>query len=97
MTGYQKRAREEDNSPKEKKSLKKEIPHEEVECIPFSEQHQDKTFRVDMLGVDPAVVLHRLHVDPLFPPIKQRKRTFSEEKNVAIIEEVANLMNTFAI
>ncbi|GAA0163157.1 hypothetical protein LIER_39535 [Lithospermum erythrorhizon] len=50
-----------------------------------------------MPGVDPDVALHRLHVDPLFVPLKQRKRTFSEEKNVAIREEVANLLKTGAI
>ncbi|GAA0142600.1 hypothetical protein LIER_03459 [Lithospermum erythrorhizon] len=125
MTGDQKRAREEDNSPKEKESWKKAVPHDEVECIPFSKHNQDQTFRVgtnldkrhtsqlielihefadvfawgtkDMPGVDLAVSLHSLHIDPLFPPIKQRKRTFNEEKNVVIREEVANLMKPGAI
>ncbi|GAA0160630.1 hypothetical protein LIER_39072 [Lithospermum erythrorhizon] len=32
-----------------------------------------------------------------FTPIKQRKRTFSEEKNLAIKEEVANLLKADAI
>ncbi|GAA0145783.1 hypothetical protein LIER_36188 [Lithospermum erythrorhizon] len=50
-----------------------------------------------MPGVDPDVALHRLHVDPLFHPIKQRKRTFNEEKNLAIREEVANLLKAGAI
>ncbi|GAA0183783.1 hypothetical protein LIER_31136 [Lithospermum erythrorhizon] len=50
-----------------------------------------------MSGVDSAVALHRIHVDPPFHPIKQRKRTFSEEKNVTIREEIANLMKTSAI
>ncbi|GAA0158559.1 hypothetical protein LIER_38682 [Lithospermum erythrorhizon] len=49
-----------------------------------------------MPGVDPDVALHCLHVDPLFHPlfhpIKQRKRTFSEEKNMTIREEIANLL-----
>ncbi|GAA0154703.1 hypothetical protein LIER_37945 [Lithospermum erythrorhizon] len=34
----------------------------------------------DMPGMDPVVALHRLHVDPLFQLLKQRNRTFSEEK-----------------
>ncbi|GAA0170339.1 hypothetical protein LIER_40935 [Lithospermum erythrorhizon] len=117
--------KEDDNSPKKKESLKKAVPHEEVECIPFSEKDQEKIFRVgtkldkrhtsqlielirefadvfawgtvDMPGMDPAMALHPLHVDPLFPPLKQRKRTFSEKKNVAIREEVANLLKTGAI
>ncbi|GAA0183934.1 hypothetical protein LIER_42485 [Lithospermum erythrorhizon] len=95
--------REEDNSPKEKKNLKEAVPHEEVECVPFSEKDPNKNFRVgtnlefvdvfawgmeDMPGVNPDVALHRLHVGPMFHPIKQRKRTFSEEKNLAIREEI---------
>ncbi|GAA0173015.1 hypothetical protein LIER_26720 [Lithospermum erythrorhizon] len=50
-----------------------------------------------MPGVDPNIALHRLHVDPLFHPIKQRKRTFSEEKNLALRDEVANLLKDGAI
>ncbi|GAA0170033.1 hypothetical protein LIER_24383 [Lithospermum erythrorhizon] len=38
--------KEEDNSPNKKESLKKAVPHEEVEWIPFSEKDQEKTFRV---------------------------------------------------
>ncbi|GAA0169533.1 hypothetical protein LIER_40781 [Lithospermum erythrorhizon] len=49
-----------------------------------------------MSGVDPDVALHRFHVDPLFHPIKQRKRIFSEEKNLAIREEVINLLKAGA-
>ncbi|GAA0184211.1 hypothetical protein LIER_31499 [Lithospermum erythrorhizon] len=117
--------KEEDNTPKEKESLRKAVPHEEVECIPFNKKDQDKTFRVgtklekkhmsqlielirefadvfawateDMPGVDPEMALHRLYVDPLFHPTKQRKRTFSEEKNLAIREEVSNLLKAGAI
>ncbi|GAA0167378.1 hypothetical protein LIER_22323 [Lithospermum erythrorhizon] len=50
-----------------------------------------------MPGVDPALALHRLHVDPLFVPVKQRKRTFSEKKNLAIREEVFSLLKAGAI
>ncbi|GAA0150358.1 hypothetical protein LIER_37105 [Lithospermum erythrorhizon] len=39
-----------------------------------------------MPGVDPIVVVHRLYVDPHYKPIKQKKRTFSEEKGEAIRE-----------
>ncbi|GAA0145457.1 hypothetical protein LIER_05645 [Lithospermum erythrorhizon] len=117
--------REEDNSPKEKESVKKVVPHEEVECVPFSEKGTLKTFRIDtnldkkhtsqlielirefgdvfawgtkdMPGVDPKMALYHLHVDPLFHPTKRRKRTFTEEKNLAIRSEVANLLKAGAI
>ena len=28
----------------------------------------------DMPGIDPSVIVHRLHVNPDFPPIRQKKR-----------------------
>ncbi|GAA0138902.1 hypothetical protein LIER_00558 [Lithospermum erythrorhizon] len=42
----------------------------------------------DMRGIDPAVVVHRLYMDPNFSPIKQKKTLFNDEKNIAIREEV---------
>ncbi|GAA0185487.1 hypothetical protein LIER_32775 [Lithospermum erythrorhizon] len=85
---------EEDNSPKEKESEKKGKPHEEVEEIPFQDGKADKTFRIgtkeyedvfawgpeDIPEIDPAVVVHKLYVDPSFQPIKQKKRLFNDEK-----------------
>ncbi|GAA0147996.1 hypothetical protein LIER_07555 [Lithospermum erythrorhizon] len=37
---------EEDNSPKEKESSKRAIPHEEVKCVPFTEKDLSKTFQI---------------------------------------------------
>ncbi|GAA0164657.1 hypothetical protein LIER_20244 [Lithospermum erythrorhizon] len=51
----------------------------------------------DMPGVDLEVAIHRLHVDSMFVPIKQRKRTFSDEKNMAIRSEVETLLEAKAI
>ncbi|GAA0140994.1 hypothetical protein LIER_02238 [Lithospermum erythrorhizon] len=48
-------------------------------------------------GCGPDTALHRLHVDPSFRPIKQKKRNFSDEKNLAIQKEVADLMKSHAI
>ncbi|GAA0141161.1 hypothetical protein LIER_02368 [Lithospermum erythrorhizon] len=50
-----------------------------------------------MSGVDPNIALHRLHVDPSFRSIKQKKRNFSEEKNLAIQKGVADLIRSHAI
>ncbi|GAA0170686.1 hypothetical protein LIER_41004 [Lithospermum erythrorhizon] len=33
-----------------------------------------------MPGVDSSVLVHRLYVDPHYKPVKQKKRTFSEER-----------------
>ncbi|GAA0174435.1 hypothetical protein LIER_27825 [Lithospermum erythrorhizon] len=46
----------------------------------------------DMPGVDREVSIQRMCVDPHYKPIKQKKRTFSEEKNEAIREEVDKLL-----
>ncbi|GAA0187274.1 hypothetical protein LIER_34562 [Lithospermum erythrorhizon] len=50
-----------------------------------------------MPGVDPALALHRLHVDPMFVPVNPRKRTFNDKKNLTIREEVTNLLKVEAI
>ncbi|GAA0140804.1 hypothetical protein LIER_02091 [Lithospermum erythrorhizon] len=50
-----------------------------------------------MPGVDPEISLHKLHLDFSYKPVKQKNRNFSEEKNLAIREEVEELMKDRAI
>ena len=45
----------------------------------------------DMLGIDPSVMVHKLNVSPAFPPIRQKKRVFTPERDQAIAEEVRKL------
>ena len=42
----------------------------------------------DMPGIDPSVIVHKLNVSPSFPPIRQKKRVFTQERDKAIVEEV---------
>ncbi|KAL0303748.1 UNVERIFIED_CONTAM: hypothetical protein Sradi_6242900 [Sesamum radiatum] len=35
----------------------------------------------DFKGIDPEVVVHRLNVDPMTRPVKQKKRSFGVERN----------------
>ena len=44
-----------------------------------------------MPGIDPLVMVHRLNVSPSFPPIRQKKRMFAQERDQAIAEEVRKL------
>ncbi|GAA0167516.1 hypothetical protein LIER_22434 [Lithospermum erythrorhizon] len=44
-----------------------------------------------MPGVDKEIALHKLHEDPSFKPVKQKKRNFSDDKNRAIQKEVEEL------
>ncbi|KAL2235115.1 UNVERIFIED_CONTAM: Retrovirus-related Pol polyprotein from transposon [Sesamum indicum] len=43
-------------------------------------------------GIDPEVIVHRLNVDPTVRPVQQRKRTFNNDKNDAIRQEVEKLL-----
>ena len=44
-----------------------------------------------MPGIGPLVIVHRLNVLPTFPPIRQKKRVFSLERDRAIAKEVCKL------
>ena len=46
----------------------------------------------DMGGVDPAVITHKLNVNPSFKPFKQKRRSFTPERQKAINEEVSKLL-----
>ncbi|KAL0405364.1 UNVERIFIED_CONTAM: Gag-Pol polyprotein [Sesamum latifolium] len=46
----------------------------------------------DFKGINPEVIVHRLNVDPMVRPIKQKKRSFGAERNRIIEEEVSKLM-----
>ena len=53
--------------------------------------------QADMGGIDPAVITHRLNVSPSFKPIKQKRRSFTPERQKAINEEVNKLLQAGAI
>ena len=51
----------------------------------------------DMDGVDPAVITHKLNVNPSFKSVKQKRRSFAPERQKAINEEVDKLLQAKAI
>ena len=51
----------------------------------------------DMGGVDPAVITHRLKVNPSFKSVKQKRRSFAPKRQKAINEEVGKLLQAKAI
>ena len=53
--------------------------------------------QADMGGIDPTVITHRLNVSPSFKPIKQKRRSFTLERQKAINEEVSKLLQAGAI
>ena len=53
--------------------------------------------QVDMGGIDPIVITHRLNTSPSFKPVKQKRRSFAPERQKAINEEVGKLLQARAI
>ena len=50
-----------------------------------------------MGGIDPTVITHRLNVISSFKPVKQKRRSFAQERQKAINEEVGKLLQAGAI
>jgi hypothetical protein len=46
----------------------------------------------EMPGIYPSIIEHRLNVNPNCRPVKQRRRTFTLERNQAIADEVKKLL-----
>ena len=51
----------------------------------------------DMGGIDPGVITHKLNVIPSFKPVKQKRISFTPERQKAINEEVSKLLQARAI
>ncbi|XP_050386257.1 uncharacterized protein LOC126802648 [Argentina anserina] len=45
----------------------------------------------DMPGISPDIIMHELHIKPSAHPIKQKRRSFDDEKSTAIRQEVDKL------
>ena len=46
----------------------------------------------DMPGISPNTMVHRLNVYPSFPPVRQKKRVFAQERDKSIVEKVRKLL-----
>ena len=53
--------------------------------------------QADMGGIDPIVITHRLNTSPFFKPVKQKRKSFTPERQKAINEEVGKLLQAGAI
>ena len=67
--------------------------------IHFLKQNKDvfSWKQEDMGGIDPAIITHRLSVSPSFKPVKQKRRSFTPERQKANNEEVGKLLQAGAI
>ena len=53
--------------------------------------------QADMRGINPTIITHRLNVNPSFKPVKQKRRSFTPERQKEINEEVGKLLQARAI
>ncbi|GAV91887.1 hypothetical protein CFOL_v3_35272, partial [Cephalotus follicularis] len=60
---------------------------EKEELITFLRDNKE-----EVPGISPDVMVHKLSVDPVRPPIRQKKRSFAPERQQAITEEVSKLL-----
>ena len=47
-----------------------------------------------ILGVDSSLAEHHLNIDRRYPPVRQKKRRFSSERNKIISDEIDRLLET---
>ncbi|XP_021725288.1 uncharacterized protein LOC110692561 [Chenopodium quinoa] len=91
-----KRKREEYHKEKHKQKLAMEnfepAKEEMARPLPSGEHVTVELTEDEMPEIDPAVMVHRLNVKEDIRIVRQKKRSFSAEKNQAIQEEVENLM-----
>ena len=48
----------------------------------------------DMPGIDLEIIMHKLQVDPLHQPVRQKRRKFAPERDAIINDEVRSLLGT---
>ena len=62
--------------------------------IHFLKQNMDVfTWKQEDIGrIDPAVITHKLNVAPSFKPVKQKRRSFTPERQKMIDKEVSKLL-----
>ena len=46
----------------------------------------------DMPGIDPEIIMHKLQVDHLHQPVRQKRRKFAPERDAIINDEVKSLL-----
>ena len=51
----------------------------------------------DMTGIDSNIIVHKLQVDPDYPPVRQKRRKFAPDRNKVINEEIQKLINVGSV
>ncbi|KAM2029589.1 hypothetical protein ACFX16_041084 [Malus domestica] len=61
---------------------------EELEKVSISKDYPD---RIDMLGISPDIICHRLSIDPKTKPVRQKRRSYDAERYEAMKVKVEKL------
>lgn len=71
-----------------------EVPQRREEIIKLLRKYRDvfAWSPLDMTGVSPTIITHRLNIDPAVKPVRQKKRTFAADRNQGIHKEVDQLL-----
>ena len=51
----------------------------------------------DMPGIDPEIIMHKLKVDPLHQPVRQKRRNFAPKRDAIVNNEVKSLLGAWFI
>ena len=51
----------------------------------------------DMPGIDPEIIMHKLQVDAIHQPVRQKRRKFAPERDAIINDEVKSLLGAWFI
>ena len=72
---------------------------ERAELVAFLRDNMDvfAWSHKDMPGIAPEHTVHCLNIDPAFPPVRQKQRRFSPERDKGINDEVDRLLEIGAI
>lgn len=82
-------------SPGERVKIGSQLPERlKEEVVSFLKSNSDVFAwnHENMPGIDPSVIAHRLNEDPGFRPVRQKRRTFTPERNQAMADEVSKLL-----
>ncbi|XP_060969882.1 uncharacterized protein LOC133037084 [Cannabis sativa] len=50
-----------------------------------------------MTGIDSNIIVHKLQVDPDYPPVRQKRRKFAPDRNKVINEEIQKLIDVGSV
>ncbi|KAM0989528.1 hypothetical protein ACFX2A_013585 [Malus domestica] len=76
------------DDPRDDSFTQQAQPAEELEKVSISKDYPD---RMDMPGISPDIICHRVSIDPKTKPVRQKQRSYDAERYEAMKVEVEKL------